>query len=302
MSQTASTIGAFIAAYRAERQLSLQDLAGGTELNTQRLSQIEAGDPSTNVTDLTAIAAFFKMPFSTLIGMAHTVPGGSQPPVTNANFFRQGVPLPDGLTANYLKTAVDLTQKVIHQMNRNMITNVGSPLQKLIQGNNFSGLVSNVLSNSMDQCTPYKHNHHQKYPDLLNPNANGGAGDGLEIKVTIQHTKGGESHNGHSGWHMIACYTFLPDGDVQFVNLMFANLVAHGLQGEDWTYVGSNKNAKTGSQRTETYNTTGQGTTKLRDGSAYLDPNYIDFSKWRQNRIGSVPAWSIFAPPPATSI
>ena len=49
------------------------------------------------------------------------------------------------------------------------------------------------------------------------------------------------------------------------------------------------------SLRTETYNTTLIGTTKLRDGSAFLDPTAIDFKRWRQQRRGAVPSYSIFA-------
>jgi hypothetical protein len=51
----------------------------------------------------------------------------------------------------------------------------------------------------------------------------------------------------------------------------------------------------TGSRRTETYNTNLIGTTKLRDGSVYLDPDAINPKRWRQQRRGD-------APPPAFSI
>ena len=47
--------------------------------------------------------------------------------------------------------------------------------------------------------------------------------------------------------------------------------------------------------RTETYNTTLIGTTKLRDGSMFLDMDVIDFKRWRQQRRGPTPAHSIFA-------
>lgn len=42
----------------------------------------------------------------------------------------------------------------------------------------------------------------------------------------------------------------------------------------DWKYLGSRENPDTGSRRTETYTTNLYGTTKLRDGSAYLDPEF----------------------------
>jgi hypothetical protein len=52
---------------------------------------------------------------------------------------------------------------------------------------------------------------------------------------------------------------------------------------------------KTGSRRTETCNTNLIGTTKLRDGSVYLDPGAIDHKRWRQQQRAD-------APPPAFSI
>lgn len=126
-------------------------------------------------------------------------------------------PLPDRLTIAHIEEAANLTQSIIYRMSRNMVMEGGLPLQELIQGNNFSGLVSNIFSNSMDQCSPYKHNHDQRYPDLICKKANNGKGEGLEVKTTVNVRKGGESHNGHSGWHVIACYNFLPDGDIAFV-------------------------------------------------------------------------------------
>jgi hypothetical protein len=76
---------------------------------------------------------------------------------------------------------------------------------------------------------------------------------------------------------------------------MFAMLNSHSHAQPDWTYVGSKVNSETGSRRTETYNTTLTGTTKLRDGTVFLDPAVIDFRRWRQRRVGSIPAHSIFA-------
>ena len=75
---------------------------------------------------------------------------------------------------------------------------------------------------------------------------------------------------------------------------MCAVLNGHTHAQPDWTYVGSKVNAVTGSRRTETYNTTLSGTTKLRDGSVYLDPAVVPFKRWRQERRSAMPAYSIF--------
>src|ERR1035437_8761878 len=186
-------------------------------------------------------------------------------------------------------------QRIVSLINANLLASGGKPLPEYIQGNNFSGLVSNILCDAIHQNSPFKHNSHQAYPDLINPKVvEGGKPAGLEVKSTIQIGKGGESHNGHSGWHLIACFQIEPQtGNVRFIHLMFAVLNGHNQPDADWTYVGSKVNATTGSRRTETYNTTLAGTTKLRDGSVFLDPTAIDFKRWRQGRKGAVPAYSI---------
>jgi hypothetical protein len=76
--------------------------------------------------------------------------------------------------------------------------------------------------------------------------------------------------------------------------ISFGQINGHNHPEADWTYVGSKVNATTGSRRTETYNTTLAGTTKLRDGSVFLDTTVVDFKRWRQERKGTVPPYSIF--------
>jgi hypothetical protein len=157
--------------------------------------------------------------------------------------------------------------------------------------------VSNVLCDALDEHSPFKHNSDQAYPDLINPTAKeGGQPVGLEVKATIQIGKGGESRNGHSGWHLVACFQIEPaTGFIRFVHVMLAVLNGHAHPQPDWVYVGSKVNATTGSRRTETYNTNLVGTTKLRDGTIYLDPSFVDFKRRRQARSGPVPPYSIFS-------
>lgn len=295
MTDAQKTIGACIRAFREERGLSLENLAANASISYQYLSGVETGKENFSIQVLESVAKALGLPVRTLVVAAYDGAAGTRAPRLEKKFFRPQVPLPEGLTASHIEDAVNLTQSIIHRINRNMAIEVGQSLQSLIQGNNFSGLVSNILSNSIDSCSPYKHNHDQRYPDLINKRANKGLGEGLEVKTTINIGKGGESHNGHSGWHVIACYNFLPDGDIQFVHIMFAKLNGHQHASPDWSYLGSRVNKDTGSRRTETYTTTLAGTTKLRDGSVYLDRDKVVFSRWRQARDGSIPPWSIFA-------
>ncbi|MDP2761567.1 MAG: helix-turn-helix transcriptional regulator [Sideroxyarcus sp.] len=292
MNKAQKVIGACIRMVREQHGLSQETLAAKAGISYQYLSGVETGKENFSIQVVESIAKALDLPLRTLVVSAYD---DAIPPKLNRSYFRPEAPLPDRLTIAHIEEAANLTQSIIHRMNRNMVMEGGLPLQELIQRNNFSGLVSNIFSNSMDQCSPYKHNHDQRYPDLICKKANNGKGEGLEVKTTVNVRKGGESHNGHSGWHVIACYNFLPDGNIVFVHIMFAWLNGHQHKNPDWSYVGSKVNEETGSRRTETYTTNLTGTTKLRDGSVYLNPEVVKFSRWRQERDGATPSWSIFA-------
>jgi transcriptional regulator with XRE-family HTH domain len=294
MREAQKIIGACLRALREQRGLTLETLAAKAGITYQYLSGVETGKENFSIQVLENLSGALGIPIKSLIASAYNRAEGHAAPTLENHFFRPQVPLPEGLTFEHVKAAANLTQSIIHRMNRNMREEVGVPLQQLIQGNNFSGLVSNIFSNCMDQCSPYKHNHDQRYPDLIFKDGNNGEGIGLEVKLTVNIGKGGESHNGHSGWHIIACYNFLETGDIVFVHLMFASLKGHQEPDADWSYLGSKVNADTGSRRTETYITNLQGTTRLRDGSLYLDTDKVRFSRWKQSRTGPVPSWSIY--------
>lgn len=288
-------IGACIRTLRQQQKVSLETLAAKAGVSYQYLSGVETGKENFTVQVLESLAKSLAIPVRALVVAAYDGASGISAPKLDPKYFRPQVILPKGLNIEHIEAAANLTQSIIHRINHNMSLEVGQNLQSLIQGNNFSGLVSNIFSNSMDECSPYKHNHDQKYPDLICKKCNSGKKVGLEVKITINIGKGGESHNGHSGWHVVACYNFVESGDIKFVHIMFADINGQQCESPDWNYVGSKVNSTTGSRRTETYNTNLKGTTKLRDGSVYLDSEKVTFSRWRQDREGSIPPWSIFA-------
>ena len=288
-------LGAYIRALREQQKISQESLALKAGISYQYLSGVETGKENFTVQVLESLAIALSVPVRALVVSAYDGESGAIPPKLESKYFRPQVPLPEALEVSHIEKAANLTQSIIHRINHNMQLEVGQNLQSLIQGNNFSGLVSNIFSNAMDECSPYRHNHNQRYPDLIYKRGMSGNDVGLEIKITINIGKGGESHNGHSGWHVIACYNFLESGDIKFVHIMFGNLLGHQDEHSDWKYVGSKVNTATGSRRTETYNTTLKGTTKLRDGSIYLDSSKVNFTRWRQERDSSIPHWSIFA-------
>lgn len=289
---TQKILGRAVRAARESQNLTLETLAARAEITYQYLSRVENGHENFSIRVLERLAIALNLTLYELVAKAFKQSISGSVPKVDRSFFRHDVPLPDGLNYNDLGDAMDKTQELFWHLNKGIQSNIGRPLHELIQKNNFSGLVSNIFSDAMDRCTKYKHNHHQRYPDLVCHETN----TGLEIKATINIGKGGESHNGHSGWHAIICFA-ITDVGIEFLHVMFAVLNGHNADDPDWKYVGSKVNDKTGSRRTETYNTNLQGLTKLRDGSAYLNPDKVKYSRWRQQRNGNVPSYSIFAKP-----
>lgn len=131
-------------------------------------------------------------------------------------------------------------------------------------------MVSNVFTKKLSEHSLYRANNERTYPDLMHESK----ATGLEIKATKKPFKGGEGHNGHSGWHIVVCYQIFDNGDIEFVQVEIAELKGYECGDSDWKYLGSQRNANN-SQRTETYVTNSIGTAKLRDGTAYLNLDAI---------------------------
>lgn len=180
--------------------------------------------------------------------------------------YLRNVPLPEDLSNAHIFAAMQKTEEffaIIHKR-------TGINLSEIIQSNNFSGVVSNVFTKMLSDCSIYHSYSDQKYPDLMHAEKN----IGLEVKASNKPMKGGEGHNGHSGWHIVVCFEVLEDGNIEFSQVEIANLIGFECEDSDWKYQGSSRN-ENDSQRTETYITTKIGTAKLRDGTVYLNPDYV---------------------------
>jgi len=291
-----TVLGRFVRKLREQAELTQEQLARKTGITYQYLSGLENGRENFSIEILESLGKALDCPVPQLVSGAFAEQTTAPIPTVNKDYFRAQVPLPPGLKISHLESAMNATQRILAVINSNLVSNGAKPLFEYIQGNNFSGLVSNIFCDAIHDHSPYKHNSHQAYPDLVNPQViEQGKPAGLEVKSTIQVGKGGESHNGHSGWHAVACYRIDRETcHIKFVHLMLAVLNGHTHTQPDWTYVGSKVNAVTGSRRTETYNTTLVGTTKLRDGSVYLDPTMINFKRWKAKRLGDKPPYALW--------
>jgi transcriptional regulator with XRE-family HTH domain len=290
-----TVLGRFARKLREQAGLTQERLARKTGITYQYLSGLENGRENFSIDILDSLGKALACPLPQLVAGAFAEESPAPIPTVNKEFFRREAPLPPGLTLDHLENAMNAAQRLLGVINSNLMSNGARPLYDYIQGNNFSGLISNIFGDALHEHSAYKHNSHQAYPDLINPRAGKAKQVGLEIKSTIQIGKGGESHNGHSGWHMVACYRIDRETcNIKFVHIMCAVLNGHTHRHPDWTYVGK-VNAVTGSRRTETYNTNLVGTTKLRDGSVYLDPTFIHFQRWKARRIGEKPPWALIS-------
>jgi transcriptional regulator with XRE-family HTH domain len=289
-------LGRFVRKLREQLNLTQEHLARKAEITYQYLSGVENGRENFSIDILESLGKALQCPLPQLVSGAFAEEATAPIPTINPEYFRRQSPLPPGLKLSHLELAMNAAQRILAAINSNLVSNGGKPLYDYIQGNNFSGLISNIFCDALHEHSPYKHNSHQAYPDLINPRImDERKPAGLEVKSTIQIGKGGESHNGHSGWHMAACYRIDRQAcRIKFVHIMCAVLNGHTHSAPDWTYVGSKVNAVTGSRRTETYNTNLIGTTKLRDGSVYLDPTAVNFKRWRAKRLGNKPSHALF--------
>ncbi|MBR1672473.1 MAG: hypothetical protein IJ702_06060 [Fretibacterium sp.] len=198
--------------------------------------------------------------------------------------YLREVPLPEDLTQSAVFQAMARTQNVFTMIRER----AGIKLPSIIQANNFSGVVSNVFSRMLGEVSAYHPFSDQRYPDLMHESKE----IGLEVKASNKPMKGGEGHN---GWHIVACFTVLPNDDIEFIQLEIACLIGFERDDSDWKYMGSRRNANN-SQRTETYVTTSIGTAKLRDGSVYLNPEHVHISSAMirgRERLGKT-----YPPPP----
>ena len=180
--------------------------------------------------------------------------------------YLRDVLLPEDLTNDDIFRAMKDTQDFFKTIREN----AGINLASIVQSNNFSGIVSNVFTKKLSDISIYRLNDEKAYPDLLHESKH----VGIEIKATKKPFKGGEGHNGHSGWHIVVCYKIFDNGDIEFIQIEIANLIGYEFDDSDWKYLGSKRN-ENNSQRTETYITNNIGTAKLRDGTAYLNTDEI---------------------------
>lgn len=183
------------------------------------------------------------------------------------------MPLPPGIRIPMLQTALAGTEKAIDLINRVFAENQLNPLFVIVQSNNFSGIVSNILTDEVSKVSPYSGGSERRGPDLFSRKYN----LSMEVKTTLKLGKGGEGHNGHGGWHILGHFQVDPDTNgIRFVHVMVADLVKFTSVPDDWKAVRETKHSEGSTGHSATYSTTPKGTAKLRDGTVYRETAVIN--------------------------
>src|SRR5262245_23604776 len=156
-----AVIGRFVRRLREEKRLTLEQLAIRTDITYQYLSGVENGRENFSIDVLEALGKSLACPLPQLFAGAYAPAADVAGVMAKKECFRPKAPLPPGMKLAHLETAMNATQSVVARINANLLASGAKPLPDYIQGNNFSGLVSNILCDALHDHSPYKHNSHQ---------------------------------------------------------------------------------------------------------------------------------------------
>ncbi len=154
---------------REEAGLTQEQLAEKAGITYQYLSGLENGRENFSIDILDSLGKALACPLPQLVSGAFAEERMAPIPTVDPAFFRRQVPLPPKFKLSQLEKYLNSAQRVLAVINSNLVLTGAKPLYDYIQGNSFSGLVSNILCDALNEHSPYKHNSHQAYPDLINP-------------------------------------------------------------------------------------------------------------------------------------
>ena len=182
--------------------------------------------------------------------------------------------LPYDLTVAEVSKAVSETYRLFNGLNDFLTTNGFRPMEELLLGNSFSGILSELLVKNIARVSSslvanLKVGGH---PDLLpkgyyDSNLILKGDEGIEVKTSIQ--KGGwQGHNPEDSWLLIFRYMVGMQDNNQTVPLTFLEILCAKLTKKDWSFSGR----KGASRRTPTASITTSGVEKLRANFLYRVP------------------------------
>lgn len=191
-----------------------------------------------------------------------------QLPLLPGKWFNPGATLPYGLKVQQVKAAMREAYKFLYKTNAFLRKSGYKRLEDFMPGNAFSGLVSEVLVQSIPRKCPRltKNLRVGGHPDLIPKGHYRGnsilQGDqGIDVKSSKQ-AGGWQGHNPEAGWVMVFRFRLRP---FEFVEVLAARLARR-----DWSFSGR----KETSRRTITASMKKKAVERLRTNWVYRNPAF----------------------------
>src|SRR5438034_1319877 len=140
-----TVLGRFVRKLREQSKLTQEELARKTGITYQYLSGLENGRENFSIDVLDSLGKALECPLAQLVSGAFAEASTAPIPTVSKEYFRSQAPLPPGLKLSHLELAMNAAQRILAVINSNLISTGAKPLFDYIQGNNFSGLVSNIF-------------------------------------------------------------------------------------------------------------------------------------------------------------
>jgi hypothetical protein len=199
-----------------------------------------------------------------------------RPTQLDLRYINRNVILPYNLTIDEVSKAVSETHRLFNGLNDFLTSNGFRPIEELLLGNSFSGILSELLVKNIARVsrTLIANVKVGGHPDLLpkgyySSNLILKGSEGIEVKTSIQ--KGGwQGHNPEDSWLLIFRYIVGSQVDGQVVPLTFVEILCAKLTKNDWSFSGR----KGTSRRTPTASISASGVEKLRANYLYRLPGF----------------------------
>lgn len=189
-------------------------------------------------------------------------------PLLPDKWFNPRATLPYGLKVRQVKAAMREAYRFLYKTNAFLLKSGYKRLEDFMPGNAFSGLVSEVLVQSMSKHSPRltKNLRVGGHPDLIPKGHYRGnkilQGDqGIDVKSSKQ-AGGWQGHNPEAGWVMVFRFRL---GPFELVEVLAARLARR-----DWSFSGRGET----SRRTITASMKKQAVERLRNNWIYRNPGY----------------------------
>lgn len=197
--------------------------------------------------------------------------------VSENAYWNPNVILPYNVKADEINHAIADVYSLLHTINCSLLAATQDPLEKIVLGNTFSGMLSEFVVKSIAKHSAalLRNDRVGGHPDLLPkghyPDTSVLRGEtGIEVKTSRQ-SGGWQGHNPESCWIMIFRYELGTENEkglwtpTRFVEVLCAELTL-----EDWALA----ERKSTSRRTRTVSINSKGLEKLRKNYIYRDPAY----------------------------